>query len=352
MDIVEFLNQYGIGKTQGTKYNQYSTIPTTYNFSLKDIEQFNKIYTYVYNQDLNIIQRTKTGAIRKGLKYWSNNYAYDIKESKTGVRLTVIVDGKIWVFKVGTIKDKDTEMPPWKAWKVFSDICRKNDINLDDYIIDNGKEYKQGIPDPLINMNQYMTKDDEGLTNCHHIDFHNSYPAGLANTHPEFRPIIESLYRLRKVSEDYKFVLNCTVGCMQSNKHPWYARWAHLAKDAIEDNVKRVTQLAFILQMNGRKILGFNTDGIWYQGPIYHGPGEGDKLGEWHNDHINCIFRSKSDGAYEFIDAEGYHPVIRGQTRLDTIKPRDKWSWGDIYQEDAKILKYEFKKGEGIIYEE
>lgn len=352
MDIVEFLSQYATGMIQGTKYNQYSTRPTCYNFSLKDIEEFNTIYQFVYNYGLNIIKRTSSGAIAKGYKYMSNTYAYDIKNSKTGVRLTVIVDGKIWVFKVGTIKDKNTEMPPWKAWKVFEEHCNKAGINLEEYAIDNGLEVKKEIEKPLIHMKQYMSKEDKPLENVHHIDFHNSYPAGLCNQFPEFRPVIEPMYRLRKVSDSFKFVLNCTVGCMQSEKHPWYARWANLSKAAIGDNNDRVKKLAIILTVTGHKILGFNTDGIWYQGKVYHGEGEGDDLGQWHNDHTNCLFRSKSDGCYEFIENGQYHPVIRGETRLDTIKPRDKWSWGDIYQDSAEVLKFEFKEGEGIIYGE
>lgn len=354
MDIVEFLNQYGLGMTQGTKYNQYSTQPTNYNFNERDIEVFNTVYEFVYNYGLNKIIRTNSGAIAKGNKYLCNTYAYDVKEAKTGVRLTVIVDGKVWVFKVGTIKDKNTDMPPWKAWRVFVTHCEQEGINLEDYAIDNGEEVKKEIQSPLIKMNQYMGSRDAPLTNCHHIDFHNSYPAGLVNTHPEFRPVIEPMYKLRKVSDNYKFVLVCTVGCMQSTSHPWYARWAHLSRDAIRDNNERVVQLAWILEHSypKRKILGFNTDGIWYQGPIYHGKGEGDGLGEWHNDHINCLFRSKSDGAYEFIENGEYHPVIRGETRLDTLKPRSKWQWGDIYQEDAKVFKFKFIEGKGIVYEQ
>ena len=102
---------------------------------------------------------------------------------------------------------------------------------------------------------------------------------------------------------------------------------------------------------SGRTILGFNTDGIWYQGDIYHGEGEGDKLGEWSNDHINCLFRSKSNGAYEFIENGQYNAVVRGNTSFDAIEPdRSKWTWGDIYK--SNVLTYTFDEKIGVVYEE
>lgn len=349
MDIVEFLNQYDKGVKQGTKYNQYSTRPVVFHFKYSEIEKFNEIYSFIYKADLNTIVRTESGAISKEVR--SNRYAYDVVNSSCCCRLTVIVDGKIWVFKVGSIKD-EKPVKPINAWREFVKECSNNGIDLDDYKIENGLEVKETIPDPYIQMNQRMTKEDEGLTNVHHIDFHNSYPAGLVNNHPEFRPIIEPMYKLRKSNENYKNILNYSIGCMQSKKNPWKAQWAHLAKEAIEDNNHRIDVLALELQMSGRKILGFNTDGIWYQGKIYHGEGEGDNLGEWHNDHINCLFRSKSKGCYEYIENGEYHPVVRGNTRLDKILDRSQWKWGDIYDEEAEIINYKFKEGEGLVNEE
>lgn len=348
MDIVEFLEQYETGIVQGTKYNQYKTRPVVFHFKHEEIDKFNYIYKFVYNYGLNEIIRTNSGSIAKDVK--SNRYAYDVVNTSSACRLTIIVDGKIWVFKVGSIKD-EKPVSPAKAWLHFKKECSNKGIDLDNYKIDNGLEVKKSIPKAKIEMFQYMTKEDEGLTNVHHIDFHNSYPAGLVNTHPEFRPVIEPMYKLRKVNEDYKNILNYSIGCMQSKKNPWHANWAHLAKDAITDNNNRIDILTIQLTMTGRKILGFNTDGIWYQGKIFHGEDEGDNLGQWHNDHINCIFRSKSNGAYEFIEDGKYHPIVRGNTRLDKLINRDEWKWGDIYDEEAEIINYKFKEGEGLVDE-
>lgn len=129
-----------------------------------------------------------------------------------------------------------------------------------------------------------------------------------------------------------------------------YAEWANLARDAIADNNKRIFDLAFELTISGREVIGYNTDGIWYRGEIYHGNGEGDNLGEWHNDHINCLFRSKSDGAYEFIEDGKYMAVVRGNTSFDAIEPdRNNWHWGDIYK--GTLLTFKFDEEKGVIYE-
>lgn len=349
MDIVEFLEQYAGStyKIQGTKYNQYSTNPVNLGFNEVDINIFNTIYKYLKTSDLNGLIRTKSGGIKKCI---TNRYAWDEKHSTTGVRLTIIVDGKVWVFRVGTIKDKEHQMAPWKAWNIFDTHCESNGVNLNDYKIDNGLDVKKEIPNPLISMKYHMKLEDEPIKNVHHIDFHNSYPAGLCNTHPEFKKIIEPMYKLRRLKPEFKFVLNCVIGCMQSPKHQWKAQWAHLSRDAIRDNNTRVSLLAKLIELSGGEIIGFNTDGIWYKRPVpYHGANEGSNLGQWENDHTNCLFRSKSDGAYEFIENGQYHAVVRGETTLDRVKNRDNWEWGDIYKGD--IITFKFDEKEGIIYE-
>ena len=187
--------------------------------------------------------------------------------------------------------------------------------------------------------------------NVHHIDFHNSYPAGLCNAYPEFLPVIKPIYDERKEPGKEKInkaILNYTIGFMQSMTG-CKAKWAHLSKAAIADNNKRIRELADRLRNSGRVILSYNTDGIWYTGEVYHGAGEGKDLGQWENDHINCKFRAKSAGCYEFIENGNYKAVVRGMTTLDKIKDRNTWQWGDIYDESCNPIKYYFKENIGII---
>lgn len=341
--IKAFISARIAGKKQLKAFNQYSMNPIQYGLNIESAELYNEILDYLKKADLNIIKRTKSGAIAKGPKNTlHNSYAYDVIRTARGVRLTVILGTDTYVLSVGKGKvDKVGEIYPTQAFEAFEEKCEEFGIDLDSYKITNGAEVKETIESPMIHMNFIQTEDDEPLTNVHHIDFHNSYPAGLANTHPEFRPVIEYFYNERKVNPVNKAVLNYTIGKMQSLKWQDTAAWAHLAKDAIEDNNFRVLMLSMTLELTGRKVIGHNTDGIWYQGPIYHGDGEGKGLGQWENDHINCTFRAKSHGAYEFIENGTYYAVVRGTTPLDSIKPdRSTWEWGDIYKGDA--IKFTF----------
>ena len=123
------------------------------------------------------------------------------------------------------------------------------------------------------------------------------------------------------------------------------AIWSPLSKDAIEDNNIRLLNVATKVNESGRKVLLFNTDGFWYQGEIFHDEGEGEDIGQWHNDHINCRFRAKSDGAYEFIEDGDYYPVIRGIPN----ESKGDWEWGDIYTEKAETIDYLYFEGKGIV---
>lgn len=316
-------------------------------------KKFNKIYLMMKESNWHTTIRTKSGAIARGMKHRRFNCrSWYMDQNSRQFKIVIIAGPYVYMYKLGFSFSKKTTVYPSKAFEMFKQKCYEEGIILDDYKIENGKEVKRKIPKPLIKMYYKHLSTDKGLDNCHHVDFHNSYPAGLVNTHPEFRPVVEYFYKHRKEKPKYKDVLNFTIGYMQSLKGSKKAEWAHLAKDAISDNLRRVNKLCDELMGPKRKIIGFNTDGIWYRGEIYHGKGEGKDLGQWENDHTNCLLRAKSDGAYEFIENGEYHPVVRGATKLDAIKPREKWKWGDIYQEDATILKFEWNDAFGLLITE
>lgn len=340
--------------SSGLAPNQYAARPLFLEATVENEPIFNEIYYAVKSSDLDILQRSKSGSIRRGPRYLSNLYAYDVRTSSIGLQLTVVIDGFMYVIKYGNYKgSKCPEIFPNVAFNTFNDKCIECGIDLRDYAISNGAEVKKEIPAPYIEMYVKHTESDKGLSNVHHIDFHNSYPAGLVNTHPEFRPVVEYFYNKRKEDPVYKAVLNYTIGWLQSwaPEKGRFATWASLSRDAITDNNNRIEELASRLISSGRWIIGFNTDGIWYQGDIYHGDGEGPGLGEWENDHTNCRFRAKSNGAYEFIENGEYHAVVRGSTTLDGIEPdRSKWQWGDIYKTGLRLFK--FDKDKGVYHED
>lgn len=347
--LLEYLEQF---KYINSGYmNQFRMKPNELKFNDVDVDVFNTVLDLLEESDLNMIQRKdKTGSIALGKAKYNNCYAWDLERRRTGLRITVIIGVKQWVFKIGAFSSKD-EKPgiyPSQAFYIFKNKCLDYGIDLDKYKITNGKEIKEQIESPLITMFNHMDKTDPGLDNVHHIDFHSSYPAGLANTHPEFKQVLEEIYNKRNDPQFTiinKAILVDSIGWMQSYKpeRNRFAEWAHLSRDAIADNNKRIIELTVRLRSSGRKILGYNTDGIWYRGEIYHGKGEGKNLGDWSNDHINCLFRSKSDGAYEFIENGKYNVVVRGLTTYDMIEPnRDKWKWGDMYK--GTNINYHFDK--------
>ena len=357
-EIKEFLAKRLNGVAQGARPNQYSTSPVflaaagTRETLTANVDFYNEIRAALKSSDMAILERSPSGAIRKGPRYTSNLYAWDERKSSIGVCLTACCGGFTYVVKFGNFKGKKApELYPNIAFNMFKDKCKDYGVNLDSYVISNGEEVKKTVPKPIIDMHFTHKENSKPLTNVHHIDFHNSFPAGLANTHPEFRKPIEELYLGRKEHPEYKFVLNDSIGWM----HSWrpdkgrFACWAHLAADAIKDNNNRIHDLCEKLILTGRVIIGRNTDGIWYQGPIYHGDGEGPGLGQWENDHINCSFRAKSDGVYEFIENGEYHAVVRGLTGKDSIEPdRTRWSWGDIFTTKEQYFTLDDEKG--IIY--
>lgn len=309
--------------------------------NMENAEKFNKILHYLQENVTEKVHRTKSGGISRSrfIRLPSYDYTYSI----SGAELLILTEFGYYrlQFRPKLAETDDAKsMSGRKAFNEFKKILSENGINLDDYAVDNGEEVKKEIEKPMIKMERNMfisTEDHNGFKNAHHIDFHNSYPGGLMITHPEFKPVIEMMYNKRKENPIYKAILNYSIGFMQSK---WVGyKYAALSRDAINNNNARLRRVAQDLKDSGRTVLAYNTDGIWYCGEVYHGEGEGKNVGQWENDHINCHIRFKSAGAYEFIEDDKYHPVVRGYTRLDTIKSRDEWSWGDIYKNDIIVFK-------------
>ena len=311
---------------------------TTFDITEEGAKGFNKIFFWLKRQKLHKLERTPSGSIKNGPHV--KRPAWDIKSNHYCVELTVIMEGKAWRIQFRTKLPKG--MSGKKAFTVFKRLLLKDGVDLDQMAIENGAEVKKNIEHYLVKAHHKFFID-KTYKNAHHIDFHSSFAGGLANTHPEFRKTLETIYENREKDEINKNILNFSIGYMQSIQG-CQAKWAHLSKDAIADNNKRVLNLVEKLENSGRTVLLLNTDGIWYNGPLYHGDGEGSGLGQWENDHKNCQFRMASAGAYEFIEEGTYHPVIRGIPN-DT---KTEWEWGDIYKEKAIPSIFSFTEEEGV----
>lgn len=323
----------------------YKLIPTTTLGANKESAKiFNEIYDWIRRLDLPYLKRTKSGGISKAAEnYMGCGWCVDADKNNS-VEL-IIIYYRMWKIRFKARKDEG-EVAGWEAWETWLKICEKFGIDMDDYTIDNGPEVKKEIESWMIWFNDKYI--DMTINGVHHIDLRSAFGGGLIETHPVFKEPMEYVYKKRKTSAKYKSVIVNTIGCFQSLKKPWEARWAHLAKDAIKWCNDTIRDIARRLEESGRVLIAFNTDGIWYAGEVYHGEGEGDNIGQWSNDHINCKIRFKSKGAYEYEEDGTYHPVIRGSTGLDKVKPRSEWQWGDIYSKEAKVLKFYFDPEVGI----
>lgn len=330
----------------------YRLIPVTvFDINQAGADAFNEIFEVVkHYEGITRMTRTPSGGISISRKNFLPPM-YDVKQSKSCVELTVLLAEGMWRFQFRkNFKAVDTVMGGTEAINRFAKKLKElTGIVLEDYLIENGLEERADVPRYIIKSDERfcpeVTNIDEAPVweNVHHIDFHSSFAGGLANTYPEFRSTLEWFYERRKSNPKNKGVLNSTIGKMwsKSYKNCGYVR---LAKAAIADNNRRVLEVTKALEENGRVPLLWNTDGVWYYGDVYHGEGEGKGLGQWENDHINCTFRVKSRGSYEFIENGEYHPVVRG---VDNEK-KSTWKWGDIFSPVAEIEAYAFSEERGI----
>ena len=268
---------------------------------------------------------------------------WTITVKKTFIELVIRnFDAHYYRFIIGHQKDK-TEVSGRQAWWKYKETVEQHGVNLEDLAIDNGKEVKATIPSPKIEL---RVIENRTYYNAHHLDINSAYNAGMMKAFPVLEPAIREMYNKRKSNPEYKQVLNMTQGFMQSQMVGY--KYAHISKAGYVYTLDRLAELTKKLIDSGRRILSYNTDGIWYQGDVYHDSEEGTDIGQWKNDQINCKIRFKSKGCYEYVTEDGeYKPVFRGESAYEKIVPKDKWQWGDIFKGD--VVEYYFKEGKGVV---
>ena len=305
-------------------------VPTTE----EGMNEFNEIVDCIHSLDIvDKTPMTKSGGIC--IKDFGWCATYNIIPHGSSIEMLLFYRGYNfrWEFRRDYKADTDG-ISGRAAFTQFSKTCEEHGIDINDFRIssDEGLEVKKTIPSPLIDVDESII--DETLENVHHIDFHSAYMSGIAVNYPTLKAPIDYIYNRRKDPDKtnlYKAILTHTFGYMQSQYSPIYYQLSHLSKSAMvwcRDSLEELTER---LTKSGRKVLMHNTDGVWYQGDIYHGDGEGKGICQWENDHTNCKYRAKSKGIYEYIEDGVYTVVARGRYELDKIKPREDWEWGDIY---------------------
>lgn len=335
------------------KPNKFQIEPIELSF--KEMDEFNAVYQYVKE---NFIKVEPTKA--KAMPYSSScklHSRYMIVQSKTKIELTIVCHKGCYRFVIGNNRNElKNPVSGKESVRTIYKLSKDLGIDLSKYKVDKntGLKLKEEIEAPHI---EIFGAPGIVYTNVHHLDLNSSYASRIIEVYPELKPLYEEMYGKRNNNDNYyKHVLTNHIGCWQSEYCPDYDnkgkiapyQFAGLSKIAVNNTRYLIEKYIKILQDNNKKILLTNTDGIWYQGDIFHDKEEGNNLGQWKNDHKNCTFIMKSKGAYQFIEDGVCHTVVRGTTELDKEKERETWSFGEIFNHIA-MEYYEFNEEQGVV---
>ena len=188
-----------------TKLPQFSMVPkghrrTDGNFlrfpkiSMKLNEESVRIYNeqveYFESVGMPKIVRTRKG----GVSLRSIGWAYDSRMiGSCGFELTVTSWFSTYRLRLTANVDEKGEaskMTGREAFVIMRKEFQKDGIDLKDYAVEDGKRIKEEeIEPPMIKLGE-KTVPDKIYMNVQHLDFHSSYPGGLAKIHPEMKPTL------------------------------------------------------------------------------------------------------------------------------------------------------------------
>ena len=309
-----------------TRHINYKDIPVNLiPISEAGATSFNAIVTAVHAVGMNKIRRAPSGGLSYNIRDFSPPM-YDIRALGSCIELTVVAASGCFrvQFRNDFRAEEKDKYSGSTAWRIFTRELEHDGINIENYAILNGADIKSTIPSPKLSL-----EVAPGIyENANHLDIHSAYMASVADAFPELRPTIKRVFDARKYNPGMKAVLTHSFGYMQSAMLDY--KFSHLSKAAIVGTINKLNSLSEALRLTNRRILAYNTDGIWYTGEIFHGDGEGRDLGEWSNDHVNCTIKFNSIGTYGYIEDGTFTPVVRALRALDKVKPRDQWTMDDL----------------------
>lgn len=366
-DLEEFLINKGVKHIRTTirqKIDRFRIPTTQYRLTEENVEWFNKISEFIDFDWWCRLQTTKCGGIcKEKTKY--RLPAFWTKQTKGCVELVILTGFYQFRIIVGYHdynEEKEDTYGGRDAYYDFRKVCKEFGVDLDELRIssEEGKAVKETINKPKIDI---VSEAYLGRTFQHawHLDINSAYPAGMAEAFPELFNPINKLFTERKEKPENKLTLNCAWGAFQSPYLPYGGyQLAHLSKAGTEFCERKLAYMDSLLTGLGCMKLAHNTDGTWF---VCSHPEKivelekytSSELGGFKIDHRDVQIRFKSEGSYEFIEDGQYHPVVRGETRLEKIKPREQWTWGDIFNVDASALKWRFNNktikfiGNGVI---
>lgn len=190
-------------------WNEYKSVPTTQNPNKKNIpvnllkpteenmDKFNDLLNYCIVNKFRELKMTTSGGIKiEPLMIYP---AYYYSQCNLGAELIICKEKTYrFQFRADIAQDeKNKGYSGTKAFMNFKELCNKYGIDLKKYEIENGKLIHDSISNPPIELGKNALRDVI-YEHVNHIDFHSSYPAGLANTHPEFYSLINDLFETRR----------------------------------------------------------------------------------------------------------------------------------------------------------
>lgn len=325
-------------------------------FTFERLDEFNDIY-FDAKTKYTLVKHTKSQGISNNIKQRFHERYFIVKGNQR-FELVIICREGCYRFLLQNKKHKDNTVSGQEACREIYSWCDKYNIDLSKYTTNDGKAIKEQIEKPHIEVLEKLALGIP-LDNVYHIDFRSSYASRICETYPELKEMYVDIFNHRKEDNGYyKHVLTNSIGCWQSvycvdyksrrNIKPY--QFATLSKVAINGTRAKIEDMIVKLTNSNRVPLLTNTDGIWYysnRGP-YHDEDEGDSLGNWQNDHMNCEFLMTSEGRYQYVEDGICHTVVRGLCNLDLVEPdRDKWEFGAIKNIEESFT-YEFNENRGV----
>lgn len=333
-----------------------------------NLEGYNEVVRYLNNlydnKEINrgFIWTRKNYLSYKDTKTLSHNLnCYEVVSTNAMHEVVVCYDGKMsriqyWHGKPEEVK---ASISGHKSFVKLKYELKKDNVNIEDFYINNGKEVKDTIEAPLIGC---KNRAFIGLTfdNCHHIDLNWAYPSVMCDYHPEWSKTINRLYEKRKNSATIKAIGTHSYGYFQSSRFGY--KLADVSKACIEKTKDILLNITEFIEERGRTVICYNTDGLWYTGDILDDDDDtfnSKELGGIKHDYVNGILRCVGDkGAnYEFYGTDvksgevKLKVAFRGKCNLDDYKSRDEWEWGDILK--ALPKRFILSKDEyGVILED
>lgn len=326
-------------------------------FTFEDRDEFNEIYKYVKSNFRKVAYTKSRGICNRVDQRLHERYFMNVGNQR--FELVVVCLEGCYRFILQNKKQKGNEISGQQACRSVYKMADKFGIDFSVYASNSGLDDKKEIESPHI---QVMLKTclNKRLSNVYHMDFKSSYASRIVEAYPELKEMYDEIYKFRKEDNDYyKHVLTNSIGCWQSpycvdyetrhKTNPY--QFAKLSKVAINGTRAKVEDKLYSLKKRGFVPLLTNTDGIWYysnHGP-YHDKEEGDQLGQWQNDHVDCEFVMTGPGAYQYVENGKCHTVVRGLCNLDAVEPdREKWKFGDILN-IKNMFTYRFDEEKGVI---